>query len=411
MSTDVDMITDESTTTATDVANAIATGYIQVRHRLVEEKINEMCNGSQEIIDDSQINNVPINECPKDHVAITIPWFYVNCDEFSEHRSVDNLYFINYHKLCEIMTCYMDIENGDNDTQIDSVCPKLFKLLKTKEKHIDDNDKVTSTIYKQIQVILSSIQLFGNFQSLFEVDDEFVDISHETISFNTIRQYKNDDMTGLLLESKEHVVNGYHFYSQVPTNEEKMHIRELTMETDLNQMYFILQKFKDSLLFKPNRVCNYTSKIISICILYLVLESHAIPVRGHYLYYADTNIISFMIDCIIRSRVLSHWKNNPCTRQLINDLMTNYNKINLLVSVCRFDTARERAQFLCEQIKRRSNVSKALSYNEYEQLIKRYVTKIDNVSYYNFDKIFLLSLVELPSFMTIIDTAIVATAE
>ncbi|XP_060853419.1 uncharacterized protein LOC132931552 [Rhopalosiphum padi] len=251
----------------------------------------------------------------------------------------------------------------------------------------------------------STLQEFGNFQSQLDVDDIFVDISHETISFNTIRHYETDPNTGLLVNTYEQPVNGYHFYSQIRNEDERLYVKQMTGETDLNQMYYILQKFKESLLFKPNRVCNYTSKLINICVLYLVLESHGIPVRGNYLSYVDTNIISFMIDCIVRSRILSHWKHNPCTKQLISDLITNYNKNNMLVTVCKFETARERAQFLCDQIKQHGNFTKSISYSEYEKLIKRFENRIHDQMYYNFDKMFLMSLIELPSFTAIIDTA------
>lgn len=407
---DVDMVSSndcDMPLTPTQLTSNIANDYIQMRQKLLHEQRRQMensYNDSESIDEAPQTADVPLNECPMDHVAITIPWFYVNCDEFAEHRAVNNLYFINYNKLREILTLSADIETGDNDKQID-ICPKLVKMLKSKEDRVDGEDNVNGVIYRQIKAILSTLQEFGSFQSQLDVDDIFVDVSHETVSFNTIRQYKNDIMTGLLIEATEREVDGYHFYSQVPTDEEKMYIREITNETDLNQMYFILQKFKDSLLFKPNRVCNYTSKLINICIMYLVLESHAIPIRGNYLSYVDTNIISFMIDCIARSRVLGHWKHNPCTRQLICDLVANYHKNNMLVSVCKLETARERAQFLCEQIKQHGNLSKTISYAEYEKLIKRYVIKVNDTMYYSFDKMFLMNLVELPSFTTIIDTA------
>lgn len=406
--TDVDMMSGDGTPlTPTQLTSNIANDYIQMRHKLLNERRHKMENSyddSASMNESPQIADVSLNECPADHVAITVPWFYVNCDEFAEHRTVDNLYFINYHKLREILALSADIETGDNDKQID-ICPKLVKMLKSKEDCMDEENSVNGVIYRQIKAILSTLQDFGTFQSQLDVDDIFVDVSHETVSFNTIRQYENDSMTGLLIESTEREVHGYHFYSQVPTDEERMYIREITKETDLNQMYFILQKFKDTLLFKPNRVCNYTSKLINICIMYLVLESHAIPVRGNYLSYVDTNIISFMIDCIARSRVLGHWKHNPCTRQLICDLVANYHKNNMLVSVCKLETARERAQFLCERIKQNGNLSKTISYAEYEKLINRYVIKVDDTAYYSFDKMFLMNLVELPSFTTIIDTA------
>lgn len=413
---DVDMMNEDDAmspdATQARLTSAIANDYIQMRQKLLHEQERKNPYNEHDVNKQSpQIVDVPLNECPANHVAITIPWFYVNCDEFSEHRLLENLYFIDYQKLREILALSADIETGDNDKQID-ICPKLVKLLKSKEDmfSVDGTDDVNGVVYRQIKAILSTLQEFGSFQSQLDVDDVFVDISHETVSFNTIRYYENDPKTGLLINTVERETNGHSFYSQVFSDEEKMHIREMNRETDLNQMYFILQKFKESLLFKPNRVCNYTSKLINICILYLVLESHSIPVRGNYLMYVDTNIISFMIDCIARSRVLGHWKHNPCTRQLIADIVTNYHKNNMLVAVCKLDTARDRAQFLCDQIKQHGNLTKAISYAEYEKLIKRYVIKVDGVSYYSFDKMFLMNLVELPSFTAIIDTAAATAA-
>lgn len=399
--------------TPISVTSHIANDYLHLRQKLRTQNAGyESENQSFDTTD--RVNDVNLNECPANHVSVTIPWFYVNRDEFDEHRDVENLYFIRYEKLREILALSSDIETGDNDKQIE-LCPKLVNLMKSKEtgtETIDlenDNGSADNAIYRQIKTILSTLQEFGSFQSQLDVDDIFVDVSHETISFNTIRQYETDPNTGLLINVRERSMNGYHFYSQVPTDEERMYIRHATNETDLNQMYFILQKFKESLLFKPNRVCNYTSKLINICVMYLVLESHGVPVRGNYLSYVDTNIISFMIDCIARSRVLSHWKHNPCTRQLISDLIANYHKNNMLVAVCKLETARDRAQFLCDQIKQHGNFGKTVSYAEYEKLLKRYETRINDKTYYNFDKMFLMSLLELPSFTAIINTAAIST--
>lgn len=121
--------------------------------------------------------------------------------------------------------------------------------------------------------------MFGDLGRSIYVDDTCIDASTEAITFHTIRVYENGK-TGLLLRHAHTTWHGLSFYSQFGNNEPlKARVRLEMNETDLNQMYYILECFEKSPLFHKTRVCNHTVRVTNLCLFYLSLIDNSQPIE------------------------------------------------------------------------------------------------------------------------------------
>lgn len=262
-----------------------------------------------------------------------IPWFYVNVDENKKHEILSNLYTIEYEKLQSFVPISESIECGGTMNQM-----KLFNKI-VNMSNFDNNDNITQSNIK-------ACSSFNEIQNNIELDGTCVDVSLKSIEFDSFRKYENDPETGLLINVAEDVqLYDCSFYTQLTENC-VLEARKLSNDSDLNRIYYILKMFENSMTFHEDRVPSSCTKLMNICLYYILLIQNATPVRDHCSKYLSHNIIGFMADAFIRSRVLTHWRNNSCRAYLMQDLVTNYSRENLLVNLCRLNTPQERVDYL-----------------------------------------------------------------
>lgn len=393
---------------------------------------NRQRDGDNSRRDENDGAGITLAQKTPDQVCVTLPWLYVNCVESDAHEKIDNLYLIDFEKLKEIVATFASaIESGTSKQQTE-LCPKLISLLdfnsQTDEFNVSVDERQRagyasagiSNVHESetySQVILDYLMSVNNMQQQFDVDDEFVNVGCESISLDPVRVYVNDPETGLLVSCTEQTVDGVSFYSQLGANDaEKIRLRQYTNETDLNQIYFILNRLTDSLLFKQNRLCCNYAKLINICLLYMLLLRYAIPVRGNHINYNRLNLLAFIVDCFIRGRILSHWQLGSCTKQLLTDLITNYAKENPMVGMCRLDNPRDRAQYILHTMQTTTdtstaNIVKCLSYDEYDKILEesKWLNQTTGKQYYNLDHTFISKFVQMHGFNMLLQQSNIAS--
>jgi len=356
--------------------------YIEI----LKEKYNNNVTEKMAVDDDDiyeskdKINEISIDQLQPDQVCVELPWIFVNIDDDKNHEFISSYKVIDFSILQSLMKYAPKIETGDNKEQMDVMADLLAKINTT-----DDNETGLMTNAKKL---LDAFTVIGKIYDDMDVCDNFVDITYEAITFNPIRLYVNDKNTRLLVSAKETVVDGISFYSQLdPNNTDlKLKIREKMNEDDLNQIYYVLEKFRESLLFKPTRICNMSIKILNMCILFLAIDNHSVPLRDKYLKDYYWNLIGYMMDVLIRSRVIQYWHKYPCTQQLLKELTNNYNKLNTMVAICKLTKAKDRAEYIINRIRAgpKGELFKADTYNSYINIINKYVFRNGNDVYYNF---------------------------
>jgi len=348
----------------------------------------------------TKIREIALHDKLPDQVCVTIPWLFVNVDDDRGHRLVDSHNIINYDVFCKLMEYAPRIETGENQAQV-NICSELVrKINNTDTGNISDNG--LGDVIKNTEKILDAFALFSKIHSDMDLDDSFVDITYESITFDPIRVYENDPETNLLISAKETTINGISFYSQLGVENEmlKLEIRKQTNEDDLNQMYYTLEKFKESMLFQRTRICNNSSKLFNMCILFLAIQTNSTPISGRYLANLYTNTISYMFDILLRSRIIQYWYKYPCTRQLLADLVKNYSKTNPMVNICKFNNAKDRANFVIKHIRdsKECVLLKNISYSFYEKFLNESTMVIAGETFYNFNETYLRNMLQQQSF-------------
>lgn len=316
---------------------------------------------------------VPLAEVASHGVIVPLPLICVNCDDRADDRAIKNYRVIRYDVLEKLMNEAKHIEAAGYLDQLE-ISERFVKEM------IASNKQSAET-----QRMLSCITMFGDLGRSIDVDDTFVDASTEGITFDPIRKYENDK-TGLLVRHTLTPYAGLSFYSQFGDNSTiKAQVQREMNETDLNQMYYMLECFEKSLLFDKTRMYNHTVKVTNLCLFYLSLIDNSLPIENMCDSDLKNNILGYLIDVVVRSRVITKWRLNPCSRNLIQDMVRNYDGRNHMVMMCKLETARERADYILKALSKSPETSKAvagLSYSEYEHVLERSAYTINGEKYF-----------------------------
>lgn len=138
----------------------------------------------------------------------------------------------------------------------------------------------------------------------------------------------------------------------------------------------------------------------------LALIAHSKPLQGECLNDLKSHYLVFIIDMLVRTRVIEAWQASTCKNALLKDICRNYDKQSLIVQLCALPTARERAQhFLNKAFQSQySNVVEALNYKAYEAILEQHTREIDNEKYYTFTPQFLNALVTMEGYSKLKNT-------
>lgn len=345
---------------------------------------------NDDILDNETVPRTRVHEYG---VVVNLPLIYVSADE-DEHpdESIDNYRVLEFDRLAEIMRVAIRIAGADRDEEM-SIWKTLTDLLMRYNKNENGRE----------EPVLAFLDFIGTISRDLKIDDEYVDSTQSCITFDVIRRYTNDPTTGLLIGSEpEPTEDGLQLYSQTSNDEARiMRIRRERNDTDMNRFHYCLSAFDKTLRFIPGYVYNRTVKVINLALAHLCLISASHPIEGYSSNDLKSNVLAYIIDVVIRSRVIQAWQRDPASRVLMSDLTNNYDKDNVLVALCKLKGPKERAKLLLHEFSKApecAELCEQLSYESYEQLLERSRRNIHGRVYYAFDNQFLLELLKLNSF-------------
>lgn len=341
---------------------------------------------NDDILDNETVPRTRVHEYG---VVINLPLIYVsaNEDQYTD-ESIDNYRVLPFDRLAEIMHVAIKIAGADRDSEMN-----IWKTLTDLLMRYNDG--------KREEPVLAFLDFISNASHDLQIDDEYTDSTQPCITFDVIRRYENDPSTGLLISSDPDPCDGLQLYSQTNDDERVMRIRKERNDTDMNRFHYCLTAFEKTLRFLPGYVYNRTVKVINLALAHLCLISASHPIEGYSSNDLKSNVLAYIIDVVIRSRVIQAWQRDPASRVLMSDLTKNYDKENVLIALCKLKGPKERAKLLLHEFSKTpecAELCEQLSYESYEQLLEQCRRPINGRDYYTFDNQFLLELLKLNSF-------------
>lgn len=336
-------------------------------------------------------------------VVISVPMLYVaaaenGASETHPDRSVDNLRVLPIERLDELMHLGVEIPTATHERLVD-IWEMLVSRLIGYNDHGPDNE----------HEILEFLSFASRVGRDMEVADEYCDSTAATvITFDPIRRYTADERTTVLREAvaepwrDDKSSREYAFYSQLPDRQLVERVRRERNDTDLMRYHYCLQHFERALRFEPGHVYDRTVRLANLTLLYLCLVSASRPIERLSSNDLKANLLGYVIDAVVRSRVIGAWQRDPAGRAMLGDLTRNYQDSQIMVQLCRLTSSRDRAKFMLAKfagIERVREAVRSLSYEAYEELLERQAARtIDGIRYYVFDSAFLAAAAALQGF-------------
>lgn len=359
-----------------------------------------------------------------DHVIISIPQLFIATNEnAAESRAVCNLRLIKYSDFKDIM--HSDVLNIMSDDVIKSTeyCKRMVeRYIETdnnKTKQMSDDDTISMSILNIIE------KFYDNFKCFDQIDHTYVNPSTKICEYNLLRKYINtDDGTGQLsdcrlqtlsfgtlrasigLESDPSIDNTEIFSYQQLVGQEELIItaRKLLNDTDLNRMHYCLAYFSEVLLMRDDYLVDSTLKLKNVCLVFMILIQQSRPIASACANNLLNNFIGFMFDVIVRSRLITRWQQVPWCRNMLQDIIKNYDTQNLIVEVYRLESGQERYNAVMRQMANHKSMEMMLSsftFSDYMSILESKKITIDGKTYYHFDLEFLSSLLTHKGFSKI----------
>lgn len=356
------------------------------------------------------LDSEPIAQCDigKYGVVINIPTLYVAASEngvSDEHvdQSTENLRVIPLDRLDTLMRLSLEISHATYDRLIE-----LWEVLV--EQLIRYNGAATTKDLNNEDEILRFLSWASRAGRSMDVGDDYVDTTNNvTISFDIIRHYVADEKTGML---KMAIVENWHdgqgniysLYSQLSATADDTieRVRKEKNDTDLMRYHYCLQTYEKILRFERGYVFDRTIRLANLALLYLCLIAASRPIEFLSSNDLKSSYLGYMIDVVVRSRVIGAWQREPAGRIMINDLVHNYDDTVIMVQLCRLTTSRDRVKFMLNRlndVKQARNAVQALSYESYEELLEQKAKRVINgIAYYVFDAAFLIAIASMQGF-------------
>lgn len=329
------------------------------------------------------------------YVVINLPKIYVAADYMHDgDDSIKNLRAIEYEKLLYFVNKYSNILSADVGT-CQYFIREIFEDLEKIQPHINDpNDKENRTFIFQILQIISD-----SYNTSYKFEQNFMSIDAcKHLTFDVIRKYTIDPETNLLETVEERQwfckrTNKYvSFYSQL-TDDEVSQVRREFNDTELNRIHYVLMTYENILLFRPNYILDYMIRYLTVSAFMICLCSHSININGFSLNDLIPHYLCYMLDIIIRTRLVTAWQKDPHCRALLKDMAYNYEKNYLSNSVLIEDPI-ERAKVVLSELKRYYNempdppiqsMLENLDLNDYITLLNNCSININDKIYYEFN--------------------------
>lgn len=345
---------------------------------------------------DSLLDNPPIQpeDVSKHGVIINVPTFYISCDEQNGYdQSIMNLRVIDSKVLLDLVNMVRQILENSVDQ-----CEFSTKLM----------NRLVNMHSQDINNLLDFMNKITTMSRSLDLDDNFYDLTSTNISFDRIRNYVVDPETGVLQTAEPTTyMDKYQLYSQLyntGTHDEiydpenmQLEIRKATNDSDFNRMQYYLLCVEKFLLFREGYVCESTAKLGNLALFHLCLISESRPIMAYSSNDLRGNILSYMIDMVVRSRVIQMWQRYPTTARLLNDMVRNYDGNNHLVKLCQMKSARDRAQYILNSLKNikdntTNGITDTLNYDAYFTTLQQFQLVVDGKNYYSLGNEFITKL-------------------
>ena len=339
---------------------------------------------------DNLLDSTPIavTDVKEPNVVIQVPTIYVHTDEMNgSDKTTSNLRVINYDVLTDLTKIAMDINSVDKAALIEK-CNYLINYL---VQHMGDN---ISTSF--MEFIKFSTEIGKN----LDIEDDYLDITTEGISFDVIRRYEVCPNTRVLISAEPAIAQGiYQLYSQVPLDEHYniniQNIRNEMNDTDLNRIHYCLLQFEKTLRFENGYIYSRILKLKCLALYYICLYMESNPLQNYCDNDLKGNMLSYILDCVVRSRVIQAWQRYPISKTLTHDISKNYNDRIHMIKLCQLPCARERAQYLIQIVRDKPEMQRYLqhiNYDSYVSTLDKTKLVIENEEYYVFNNEFITSL-------------------
>ncbi|AYP97930.1 GrBNV gp36-like protein-like protein [Mauternbach virus] len=336
--------------------------------------------------------SVPVHEVQNHGVVISVPTLYINADEESGiDRVVPNLRVIPYQTLVKLISIAINI-NSVSKNEVAEKCNYLVNYL---IKRMDTNESAS---------FMEFIKFSSRISKDLDIDDDYYDVTTSGISFDVIRKYINDPHTGVLQMAEPIEYLGYKFYSEIPENQNYnttvLQIRHECNDTDFNRIQFHLAHFERTLTFTPGYVYNSTLKLKCLALFYVALYTESKPIAEHCSNDLKGNLLAYILDCVVRSRVIQAWQRDSASKKLTNDIIKNYDTRVHIIKLCQLTTSKARAQHFINLMRQNPELQKFtshLNFDLYMGCLQKTSLKIENNTYYLLGSEFISSIaVNLP---------------
>lgn len=331
------------------------------------------------------------NDLASGDVVINVPYLCISADEFNgrDEAIMPNLRAINYDRLTELMNIAVTIPHATDEQQIDLYHNFINIIIQSATQSVDN-----------ISHIMDFLNFAAQLGKDIDVDDNYIDINTNGISFDIIRKYITDPITGILMSADPIVHDSnIQLYSQLSNEQDVLEIRKLYNDTDFNRIQYYLTCFEKTLMFRPGFVYSRTVKVTNLALFYLCLLNHSRPIDKLCSNDLKANILSYIIDVILRSRVIQAWQKEASSKKLISDLLKNYDKNNHILNLCQLNSAKMRANYFLNQLSKKPELSEYIDhikYESYETLIDRFKQVIDGKEYYMLGSQFITDAATMP---------------
>lgn len=331
------------------------------------------------------------NDLAPGDVVINVPYLCISADEFNgrDEAIMPNLRAINYDRLTELMNIAVTIPHATDEQQIDLYHNFINIIIQSATQSVDN-----------ISHIMDFLNFAAQLGKDIDVDDNYIDINTNGISFDIIRKYITDPITGILMSADPIVHDSnIQLYSQLSNEQDVLEIRKLYNDTDFNRIQYYLTCFEKTLMFRSGFVYSRTVKVTNLALFYLCLLNHSRPIDKLCSNDLKANILSYIIDVILRSRVIQAWQKEASSKKLISDLLKNYDKNNHILNLCQLNSAKMRANYFLNQLSKKPELSEYIDhikYESYETLIDRFKQVIDGKEYYMLGSQFITDAATMP---------------
>ncbi|UDM55357.1 gp36-like protein [Phenacoccus solenopsis nudivirus] len=335
------------------------------------------------------------NDC----VFVNVPIIMVNEDETKPHHYIDNMYVMKREKIEEISKIISKVEYETVNEENITVCKNLIELYTSQKQNMN-------TIKMTLELLNNLLEMSNN----RDLEKEFIITNSSVVDFDMIRRYECDEY-GLLIDTKPlaEPINGYiYFYSQIPDTVDgqklRMQIKESCNATDYNEFQYVLSMMRDTLLVRPGRLVSHTCRYVNICLLFCVITSMGTRVAEKSFDRTYNSLVSLLVDYCIRTRLFASWQNNIVTKQLINEIVCNYDKLNETVMMCKQTSWKDRLNLFLVIMKQFSMFKNVKEFQDvhpeqYNKILNDYKIQAEDQFYYFFNTDFLIEFFRFDSFM------------